>query len=98
YKEPAQVTVIVHQVNSYAIYMLGEIRGQGKHVVRSGTTFLQAISIAGGFTPYASKNKITLRRRGADGQESAIPVRYKDVLGGHQANFVLKPGDTIIVP
>jgi polysaccharide export outer membrane protein len=98
YKEPAQVTVIVHQVNSYAIYMLGEIRGQGKHVVRSGTTFLQAISIAGGFTQFASTSKITLRRRGADGQESVIPIRYKDVLAGQQANLILKPGDTIIVP
>jgi len=98
YKEPAQVTVIVHQVNSYAIYMLGEIRGQGKHVVRSGTTFLQAISIAGGFTQFASTSKIILRRRAADGQESVIPIRYKDVLGGQQANLILKPGDTIIVP
>jgi polysaccharide export outer membrane protein len=98
YKEPAQVTVIVTQVNSYAIYILGEVRGQGKHVVRSGTTFLQAISLAGGFTPFASTSKITLRRRGADGKESAILIRYKDVLAGRQANLVLKPGDTIIVP
>jgi polysaccharide export outer membrane protein len=98
YKEPAQVTVIVTQVNSYAIYVLGEVKGQGKHVVRSGTTFLQAISLAGGFTPFASKNKITLRRRNADGKESSIPVRYRDVLAGQQDNLILKPGDTIIVP
>jgi len=98
YKEPAQVTVIVTQVNSYAIYVLGEVKGQGKHVVRSGTTFLQAISLAGGFTPFASRNKITLRRKGVDGKESTIPIRYKDVLAGQQANLVLKPGDTIIVP
>src|SRR5436309_1211136 len=98
YKEPAQVTVIVTQVNSYAIYVLGEVKGQGKHVVRSGTTFLQAISLAGGFTPFASKNKITLRRRSADGKESTMPVRYKDVLAGQQDNLILKPGDTIIVP
>jgi len=98
YKEPAQVTVIVNQVNSYAIYVLGEVKGQGKHVVRSGTTFLQAISLAGGFTPFASKNKITLRRRGGDGKETALLIRYKDVLAGQQANLILKPGDTILVP
>jgi polysaccharide export outer membrane protein len=98
YREPAQVTVIVTQVNSYAIYVLGEVKGQGKHIVRSGTTFLQAISLAGGFTPFASKNKITLRRRSADSKESAIPIRYRDVLAGQQANLILKPGDTIIVP
>ena len=98
YKEPAQVTVIVHQVNSYAIYVLGEVKGQGKQLVRSGTTFLQAISLAGGFTPFASKNKITLRHRNGDGKETVLLIRYKDVLAGQQANLILKPGDTIIVP
>jgi polysaccharide export outer membrane protein len=98
YKEPAQVTVIVHQVNSYAIYVLGEVKVQGKHAVRSGTTFLQAISLAGGFTPFASKNKITLRRKGSDGKEMSLLIRYKDVLDGQQANLTLKSSDTIIVP
>ena len=98
YKEPAQVTVIVNPVNSYAIYMLGEIRNQGKQQVRSGTTFLQAISLAGGFSQFASTNRIVLRRRDNDGKEISIPIPYKDVLAGHQPNMVLKPGDTIIVP
>ena len=98
YREPAQVTVIVNQVNSYVIYVLGEVKTQGKQVVRSGTTFLQAVSLAGGFTPFASTSKITLRRRGSAGKETAISIRYKDVLTGRQANLVLKPGDTIIVP
>ena len=44
YKEPAQVTVIIDEVNSYAIYVLGEVTSQGKRIVRTGTTFLQAIS------------------------------------------------------
>jgi polysaccharide export outer membrane protein len=98
YKEPAQVTVIVSQVNSYVIYVLGEVRTQGKQVVRSGTSFLQAISLAGGFTPFASTSKITLRRRSSAGKETIIPIRYKDVLTDQQANLVLKSGDTIIVP
>ena len=59
---------------------------------------LQAISLAGGFTPFASKNKITLRHRGSDGKETVLLIRYKDVMAGQQANLILKPGDTIIVP
>jgi polysaccharide export outer membrane protein len=98
YKEPAQVTVIINQVNSYAIYILGEVKKQGKHSVRSGTTFLQAISLAEGFTPFASKNKITLHRKADDGKERVHLIRYKDILAGQQANLILKPGDTIIVP
>ena len=69
YREPAQVTVIVTQINSYAIYLLGEVRLQGKYVVKSGTTILQAISLAGGLTQFASPNKITLRRRGPEGKK-----------------------------
>jgi polysaccharide export outer membrane protein len=98
YKEPAQVTVIVHQVNSYVIYVLGEVKGQGKYMVRSGTTFLQAISLAGGFTPFASKNKITLRRKSNDDKEIILSMNYKDTLDSQQANLILKPSDTIIVP
>jgi polysaccharide export outer membrane protein len=98
YREPAQVTVIVNPVNSYTIYFVGEVRSSGPKQVRSNVTFLQAVSVAGGFTPYASTNKITLRRRDNDGKEVVIPIRYKDILAGNQANIVLRPGDTIIVP
>src|SRR5262247_2790415 len=80
YKDPAQVTIIVTQVNSYAIDVLGEVKSRGTQIVRSGTTFLQALSLSGGFTPFASKNKITLRHRSGDGKETVLLIRYKDVL------------------
>ena len=98
YKEPAQVTVIIHEVNSYAIYVLGEVNKQGKYAVRTGTTLLQAISLAGGFTQFASKNKMTLRRKAGDGKDMAIPIRYTDVLSGKQSDMVLKSGDVVVVP
>jgi polysaccharide export outer membrane protein len=99
YKQTPEVSVIVNQVNSYAIYVLGEVRTPGKYVVKSGTTFLQAVTLAGGFTDFASKSNILLRRRGiGDAQETAIGIAYKDVLVGKQSNILLKPGDTIIIP
>lgn len=99
YKEPPQVSVIVQQVNSYAIYVLGQVQNQGRYVVKSGTTFLQALSLAGGFTPYASTGRIVLRRQRPDGQgEDAMRVRFKDVVVGKQQNILLKRGDTIYVP
>jgi polysaccharide export outer membrane protein len=98
YKEPPQVSIIVQQVNSYAIYFLGQVAAPGKYVVKTGTTFLQAVALAGGFTEFASTNKIVLRRRVNGGKEAAIGIRYKDVISGKQKNIVLKPGDTIIVP
>jgi polysaccharide export outer membrane protein len=99
YKEPALVSVIVQEVNSYAVYILGEVRNPGKYVVKSGTTFIQAITLAGGFTEFASTNKITLLRRN-DTNTKDIPmgIRYRDVVAGHQNNLILKPNDNIIVP
>jgi polysaccharide export outer membrane protein len=99
YKEPPEVSVIVQQVNSYAVYILGEVRSPGRYVVKSGTTFLQAVTLAGGFTEFASTNRIMVRRMGhEDGQETAMGIRYKDVISGKQSNVLLKPGDTVIIP
>ncbi len=68
-------------------------------MVKSGTTFLQALSLAGGFTPYAGTNRIVLRRQRPSGQgETAMRVRFKDVVVGKQQNILLKRGDTIVVP
>lgn len=101
YKEAPAVSVIVQQVNSYAVFIVGEVQRPGKYVVKSGTTFLQAVALAGGFTPFASSNKILLLRRGnEDHKELAINIRFKDIVSGKQleGNILLKPSDTIIVP
>lgn len=98
YKEPPKVSVIVQQVNSYAIYVMGSVGQPGKYVVKTGTTFLQALAIAGGFKEYAVPNKIVLRRHGTDGEEQAFQVRYKEVVVGRAKNVMMQPGDTVIVP
>jgi polysaccharide export outer membrane protein len=99
YKEPAPVSVVVQEVNSYAVYVLGEVRTPGKYVVKSGTTFIQAITLAGGFTEFASTNKITLlRRNDTNTKDTPMGIRYRDVVAGYQDNIVLKPNDSIIVP
>jgi polysaccharide biosynthesis/export protein len=99
YKEPPQVSVIVQQINSYAIYILGEVRNPGKYVVKTGTTFLQAISLAGGFTEFASTNRILLKRKVEESNsESSMNVKYKAIISGMQRNILLKSGDTIIIP
>lgn len=99
YKEPPQISVMLQQINSYAIYVLGEVRSPGKYVVKTDTTFLQALTLAGGFTEFASKNRIVIRRRGDESsQESSMAVKYADVMDGRQSNVLLHPGDTIVIP
>lgn len=99
YQEPPEVSVIVQQINSYAVYISGEVVRPGRYVVKSGTTFLQAMTLVGGFTPFADSTKITLLRKGAGDKEIAVRINYKEIVGGKfENNIVLKPGDTIIVP
>lgn len=98
YKEPPQVSVIVQQINSYAIFVVGEVRSPGKFVVKSGTTLVQAIALAGGLSQFASANRIRILRRSADNKEVILPVRYKDIITGQRSNLILKPNDSIVVP
>jgi polysaccharide biosynthesis/export protein len=99
YKEPPQVSVLVQEVNSYAIYLLGEVRNPGRYVVKTGTTFLQAVTLAGGFSEFAATNRIIVRRQNPENHgEMAMHLRYKDIIGGLQDNVLLQPGDTIIIP
>ncbi len=99
YKEPPEVSVIVTGVNSFSVFVLGEVGVPGKQILRRKTTLLQAISLAGGFKPFANTNGILLlRREGQD--EKRIKIRYKDILKGSHPewNYWLQQGDTIVVP
>lgn len=99
YKELPPVSVIVQQINSYSIFVLGEVKSPGKYVVKSGTTFLQAIALAGGFNDFASTSKILVRSTdNKEYKETIKNVSYKDVVTGRQHNIFLNPGDTIIIP
>lgn len=101
------VTVQVKEVNSYFIYVLGEVVKPGKYPLKSYANVMQGISLAGGFAPFANKNKIKVLRNvsiGSEGHEEKhqieIPVRYDDILKGTAVpgNFILLSGDVIVVP
>ncbi|MFN3682030.1 MAG: polysaccharide biosynthesis/export family protein [Nitrospira sp.] len=101
YKENPQVSIVVKEINSYAIYVLGEVAHPGKYPLKSKTTLLQAITLAGGFTPTAVRNKIVVFRFGENGQKDVkIKVNYDDIIlrDGSSQNLVLAPGDTIVIP
>jgi polysaccharide biosynthesis/export protein len=100
YKEPPPVSLFVQQANSYVIYIIGEVQRPAQYQVKRGTTFLQAIALAGGFTPFASTNNMVVLRRDNDNhKQTAIPVQYKGIISGRnlENNILLKPGDTIII-
>ncbi len=104
FKESPRVSVHVKEVNSYTVYVLGEVPHPGKYQLKSYATVLHAIALAGGFTQFASRNDMQVIRRSANGdgapREVHIPVSYDDLLAGEgePGNFVLKSGDIVVVP
>lgn len=104
FKERPAVTVSVKEVNSYYVYVLGEVGKPGKYQLKSHATVLQAVAVANGFTVYAAKNKMKVLRQipSGDGKtrEIRIPARYDDLISGSGeiGDFVLKTGDVIVVP
>ncbi len=101
YKENPQVSIVIKEVNSYAIYVLGEVAKPGKYPLRSKTTLLQGITIASGFTATAARNKIVVFRFAKDGGgQIKIKASYDDIVlrDGSNQNIELKPGDQIVVP
>jgi polysaccharide export outer membrane protein len=93
------VTVMVAEINSRQIYVLGEVTHAGAYPLLAPITVMQALSVAGGLTPFADGNRISVMRTEDDRRET-FHFRYKDVASGRkpEQNIPLKPGDTIIVP
>jgi len=104
YLASPMVSVQVKDVNSYFIYVMGEVAKPGKYSLKSYANVMQGIALAGGFTPYAKKNKIKVLRVMADGSSGKhqveIPVQYDEILKGNAVpgNFFLRIGDVIVVP
>jgi polysaccharide export outer membrane protein len=94
-----QVTVIVTQMSSQRIYVLGQVTRAGAYPLVPDLTAVQALSIAGGFTPFANTKKIYIMRT-ENGESKIFPINYKELASGRnpQQNIHLKAGDTIVVP
>ena len=94
-----QVTVIVTQMNSQRIYIVGQVTHGGSLPLEPNMTAVQALSNAGGFTIFANLKKIYVLRS-ENGLEQKLPVNYKEVISGRKpmGDIRLKAGDTIVVP
>ena len=97
YKDAPVVSIIVNQATNAAVFVLGEVASQGRYEVANGTTLLQVIALAGGFSEFASRNKIIIRRKGRGGEEITFNFRYKDILEGREKNVIVQHEDTVIV-
>jgi polysaccharide export outer membrane protein len=89
----------VKQVNSMLIYVIGRVNNPGRFLLNTNVNVLQALSMAGGLTPFAKRDKIKIFRHEGD-KTQIFKFHYDDVVEGKdlEQNIILKKGDVVVVP
>ena len=83
-----------------SVSVVGQVKAPGTFAYDTQLDVMQALSLAGGLTPFASKSKIMILRRDQAGTQTAILFDYSDVEDGEQLdkNILLRGGDVVVVP
>jgi polysaccharide export outer membrane protein len=99
YIQNPTVTVVVLAPLSKRAYVLGEVRSPGPISLGAEMSVLDALTAAGGFTPFAKKSSVRVLRR-IDGKELDYTFDYDAFVAGRApgTNVLLHPGDTVLVP
>jgi polysaccharide export outer membrane protein len=94
----SDATVIVKEIRSRKVFVLGEVARPGVFPLTSETTVLQLIAAVGGLLQYADRKNILIVRI-ENGQERRFKFNYNDVIAGRRTeqNILLQPGDTVLV-
>jgi len=100
YISEPEVTVIVQEIKSQKINILGQVSKPGSYPLTNTMTVLDAIALAGGFRDFAKQKGIYVLRQTADGSQVRLPFNYKDVIKGKNTkqNVTLEPRDTLVIP
>jgi polysaccharide export outer membrane protein len=96
YIETPNVSVSLNAINSFKIFIVGKVNAPGAFSIRSNTTVLQAISMAGGFAEWATPDKIVLVRQ-ETGQEKHYRINYDKIVSGAAPDIYLHKNDRLIV-
>jgi polysaccharide export outer membrane protein len=93
------VTVSVKSIGGNHVYVIGRVQRPGEFTFSRPVDVMQALSLAGGATPFAALNDIVILRR-QNGAERVLRFRYGDIVRGRslEQNVVLESGDTVVVP
>jgi polysaccharide export outer membrane protein len=99
YIKNAEVTVVVRQVRSKKVYVVGAVKKEGPVPIESPMTVLQTLVAAGGLTDYAKKKNIYVLRT-VNGRQIRLPFDYSAVIRGErrEQNIQILPDDTVVVP
>jgi polysaccharide biosynthesis/export protein len=94
-----EVSVIVTEVRSFKVAVIGQVPKPDRYELKSAATVMDVLAMAGGFTDFASRSRIVVIRSNG-GRTERIPFDYDKVRTGDpgQLNFRLQPGDVVLVP
>ena len=100
YVADPSVTVVVQEIHSKSINVLGMVARPGLYPLTKTMTVVDAIANAGGFRDFAKQKSIYILRQNPDGTQARLRFNYKEVIKGVNAaqNVKLQPGDNIVVP
>ena len=100
YVTAPHVTVVVRQINSKNIYVIGEVNREGPIILRGGMRIVDALSTAGGFRAFAAKRRVKLIRTVDNKSNVEFEFNYPAFASGDnlEQNILLVPGDRIVVP
>jgi polysaccharide export outer membrane protein len=96
----AEVTVSLVKSTGNSFSVIGQVKQPGTFVTDTQVDVMQALSLAGCLTPFASKSRIIVLRRDASGMQKKIPFDYSSVEDGNklETNIQLQGGDVVVVP
>jgi polysaccharide export outer membrane protein len=99
YISDAVVTISVQEIKGNKVYVLGQVNKPGEFIVNPSVNIMQALSMAGGMTPFAATNDIIVLR-GQGKAQQAMAFRYNEVVRGRSldTNIELQSGDIVVVP
>src|SRR5712691_6866873 len=99
YMPSPEVSVIVREVHSFKVSVIGEIKTPGRYELKSRATVLDVLAQAGPFSDFASRARIFVLRLNGTTMKR-IPFNYNKVIAadGEAENFLLQPGDIVVVP
>ncbi len=94
-----EVSVIVSDVRSFKVSVIGEVARSARYELKSWTTVLDVLALAGGFTQFATRSRIVILRPNGKTM-TRIPFNYNKVVstGGEHENIYLQNGDIVLVP
>lgn len=99
YLNHPHVVVQVKERGNREVSILGQVNEAGSLGWRDGLTLVQAVSLAGGLTPFAAPSRVKLTRRTGSGEETVtFEISLSAIVDGRAEDMVLRPGDIVFVP